>query len=101
MARTKNQARTTHTGTARRLTEVNGMEGSRVGTTTEGADGEEASSASSSERSRRAARRGKLTLPNTSTAAHEDGVRAREVNEEVDNGDEDSDSGDCHMTPVA
>ena len=83
------------------LTEVNGMEGSRVGTTIEGAEGEEASSASRSERTRRAARRGKSALPNTSTAAHEDGVRRREVTEEADSDDMDNDSGDCHMTPAA
>ncbi len=101
MARTKNQARTAHTGTARGLTEVNGMEGSRYGTTTEGADGEEANSATSSERSRRAARRGKSALPNTTTTTRECGVGRRTVTEEADNDDMDNDSGDCHMTPAA
>jgi len=101
MARTKNQARTAHTGAARRLTEVNGREGSRVGTTTEGADGEEVSSATSSERSRRAARRGKAPLPDASMAADENGGRGRAVIGEDGSGDMDSDSGDCHMTPAA
>ncbi len=100
MARTKNQTRTAHTRTTRRLTVVNGMEGSQVGTTTKGADWEEGSSATSSERSRRAARRGKAALASISTAAREDGVRAREETEETDTGDEDNDSGDCHMTPA-
>ena len=76
------------------------MEGSRVDTTTEGADGEEASSATSSERSRRAARRGKSALPSTSTATPEGGVRGRAVTEEAHNDDMDNDSGDCHMTPA-
>jgi len=76
MARTKHQAMGAHTGAARRLMEINGEGGSRVGTTTEGAEGEEVSSATSNERSRRAARRGKAALSEASVTANEDGGRA-------------------------
>ena len=100
MVRTKNQAMGAHTGTARRLTEVNGVEGSRVGTTTEGAEGEEASSATSSERSRREARRGKAALPDTSAASNEDDQIVRMETGDVATDDRDTDSGECHMTPA-
>ena len=76
MARTKNQAIAGRGESAQRSTAVNEREGSRVGTSTAGADGgDEANNASSSERARRAANRGRADgQETTATAIREAGI---------------------------
>ena len=100
MARTKKQARARHSESAQKSAAVNDGGGSRVGTTTVGAEGgDEASSASSSERARRAYTREKAARQRAEAAATRD-ADLQHRTAAAAAADEVRYSGDIHVTPA-